>query len=101
MNSAQSGSAVQIYPTADSNLFVRYFWNSTGNSVQRLVNSNSVATTMANNVTNSLIFSAQNFAGTVLTNNQNNRVISMMLQFFQVDYPAGQSGSTKSDNFYQ
>src|SRR6267154_2685961 len=36
VNSAQFGNALQIYPSSDSNLFVRYFWRSNDNSVQRL-----------------------------------------------------------------
>ena len=101
VNSPQKGTSLQIYPTSDTNYFVRYFWNATDLTVKRLVSSNSVPTTMATSVTNQAIFSAQDFAGNVLTNNQNNRVISMTLQFFQADNLLGASGTKSSSDFFQ
>ncbi len=101
VNTSQSGSALQIYPTTDTNFYVRYFRNSSDNTVKRYVNSNGVASTMATCVTNQNLFSAQDYAGNVLTNNQNNRVIAMTLQFFQVEYPGGASRSSNSADFYQ
>jgi hypothetical protein len=38
---------------------------------------------LADSVTNTLPFSAQDFSGTVLTNNNNNQVIHLTLEFYQ------------------
>jgi hypothetical protein len=101
VNTAQSGTAVQIYPSADTNLFVRYYYDSGDRTVKRLVNSNTFVKTMASSVTNSTIFRAEDYAGNVLTNNQNNRVISMLLQFYQKEYPSGTNSSRNASDFFQ
>jgi hypothetical protein len=97
VNTNQIGSAIQIYPDSDTNVFIRYFWSS-NQTVKRLVskyNTNTVST-MATKVTNSFIFQAEDYQGTPLTNNQNNRVIAMTLNFYQPEYPGG----TKGSDFY-
>ena len=104
LNSSQSGNAIQIYPDTDTNYFVRYFWNSSDQSVKRLVSqnkTNNTLSTIATSVTNQMIFSALDYAGNVLTNNQNNRVISMTLQFYQKEYPTGSKASGNASDFYQ
>lgn len=80
-NKKQNGSAIQVYPTFNTNQFIRYFWDAGDNSVKRWVSTSSNATVLASGVTNDLIFAAQDFAGNILTNNQNNRVIEMELKF--------------------
>jgi len=97
INTNQVGSAIQIYPDSDTNVFIRYFWNS-NQTVSRLVskyNTNTVST-LATKVTNSIIFQAEDYAGKLLTNNQNNRVIAMTLHFYQPEYPGG----SKASDFY-
>jgi hypothetical protein len=42
---------------------------------------------VANFVTNLIPFRAENYLGQVLTNNQNNRVIRMNLEFYQWEFP--------------
>lgn len=104
VNSAQSGNAIQIQPDTDTNYFVRYFWNASDQTVKRLVSqnkTNSTLSTIATSVTNQIIFSAQDYTGHVLTNNQNNRVISMTLQFYQKEYPSGSKASGNASDFYQ
>src|SRR4051812_8540867 len=104
VNSPQSGNAIQIQPESDTNYFVRYFWNASDQTLRRLVSqnkTNSSISTIATSVTNQVIFSAMDYLGNVLTNNQNNRVISMTLQFYQKEYPAGKRASGNASDFYQ
>ena len=104
INTLQSGNSIQIYPDTDTNYFVRYFWDSYDQTVKRLVSqnkTNNTISTIARSVTNQVIFSAMDYAGNVLTNNQNNRVISMTLQFYQKEYPAGNKPSGSASDFYQ
>ena len=42
---------------------------------------------IVNAVSNSVVFSSEDANGTVLTNHQNNRVIGMVLQIYQLDDP--------------
>jgi hypothetical protein len=101
-NTNQVGNAIQIYPDSNTNIFIRYYLDTTAKTVNRWVNSNSVVSIMASSVTNQSIFSAQNFAGVVLTNNQNNRVIGMTLEFYQKEYPnGGLTNATRSSDFFQ
>lgn len=100
-NSQQIGSAIQIYPTTDTNTFVRYFWDATDKQLKRTTNGASAVSIVANSITNQLVFSAENFQGTILTNNENNRVIGLTLQFYQIQYPIVMIGPGQFYDFYQ
>jgi hypothetical protein len=97
----QGGSALQIHPTADMNSFIRYFWDADERKVKRTSSSSDSVTVVANSVSNALVFTSEDFAGNVLTNNQNNRVIGMTLQFYQIQYPAIAVGPGSLYDFYQ
>ena len=96
----QQGTAIQVYATTNTNTFVRYYWSSVG-KLRRTTNNATGDDVMASSVTNSLIFTSENYAGTVLTNNQNNRVIGVTLKFKQLAYPVINIGSSNYYDFYQ
>jgi prepilin-type N-terminal cleavage/methylation domain-containing protein len=81
----QQGNALQIYPTTDTNSFTVYFVNPADETFRQTVvtpgGTNTVI--LADSVTNTMAFSAQDFSGNVLTNNENNRVIHLTLEFYQ------------------
>jgi prepilin-type N-terminal cleavage/methylation domain-containing protein len=79
----QTGSALLIQPTSNTNNFVIYYLNPPDQSFRRVVTSTASTTILAQTVTNSTIFCAQDFQGNALTNNQNNHVIHATLEFFQ------------------
>jgi type II secretory pathway pseudopilin PulG len=97
----QSGSALQIYASTNTNSFVRYYWNSATNQLERTPNGNSAFTVVANFITNSAIFSAEDAFGNILTNSRNNRVISLKLRFYQMQYPIVRIGAGNYYDFYQ
>jgi type II secretory pathway pseudopilin PulG len=101
MNSIQQGSAVQIYPTGDTNTFIRYFWDARDQQLKRTTNGSSAVSIVANSITNALVFTAEDCNGTTLTNNQNNRVIGLTLQFYQIQYPIVLIGPGQYYDFYQ
>ena len=101
INTAEQGNALQVYPTTDTNNFIRYFWDATDNTLKRTTNGSSAMTIVANSISNSLVFTAENYAGTVLTNNQNNCVIGLNLQIYQLDYPVTQIGPGKFYDTYR
>lgn len=100
VNKEQRGSAVQIYPTIQTNQFIRYFWDSSSRQLMRTTNGSS-AVSIANSITNKFIFTAEDFAGNLLTNNQNNRVVGLTLQFYQIQYPIVRIGPGEFYDFYQ
>lgn len=99
-NAPQRGGALQVYPTASTNVFVRYFLDG-DQKLKRVASGVAGATVVAAAITNQTVFTAEDFSGTTLTNNENNRVIGLSLQFFQLQYPAVSIGPGSLYDFYQ
>ena len=79
---AQTGNGLMIYATTNTNSYVLYFLNYTNQSFIRFTTDSQVNTVVAQNVTNSVIFRSQDYLGNVLTNNQNNHVVTCSLRFY-------------------
>jgi len=79
----QQGSGLLIYPSTNAANFIIYFVNPFDQTFRRTTSTPGSATILAESVTNALVFSAQDFLGKVLTNNVNNRVIHLNLEFHQ------------------
>ena len=81
----QSGSGLLIYPSANPASFTIYFVNADDQTFRRTVGQPSGTNTviLADSITNTLAFSAQDFSGTILTSAANNRVIHVLLEFYQ------------------
>lgn len=97
----QEGNAVQIYPTTNLAEFVRYYHDPDDQALKRLESSTGVPRIIASSVTNHLVFSSEDASGQVLTNNQNNRVIGLALEFYQIQYPVMKIGPDEFYDFYQ
>jgi type II secretory pathway pseudopilin PulG len=98
---SQRGRAIQIYPTTNYNNFVRYFWDSTDRRLKRTTNGLTYVYIVANSISNEMVFTSEDHVGNVITNNQNNRVIGVTLQFYQLQYPATPIGPGGLYDFYQ
>ena len=79
---AQAGSAVQIFPTTNTTRYTLYYHDA-DNTMKKWDTDKRSETTLANNITNQFVFKATDYNGNVLTNNENNRVIEISLQFHQ------------------
>jgi prepilin-type N-terminal cleavage/methylation domain-containing protein len=79
----QQGTGLLIYPTTNQANFVIYFVNPADKTFRRTTSTPGSATVIAEAVTNAVVFRAQDHLGNVLTNNQNNRVIHLNLEFQQ------------------
>ena len=97
----QRGSAVQIYPSSNMTTFVRYYWDGPTRRLMRIASGANAPLVVANCVSNEMVFASEDFAGNVLTNSQNNRVIGLTLQFFQIQYPVQPIGPGGLYDFYQ
>ena len=100
VDTPQRGSAIQIYPTTDTNTFVRYYRDS-DQKLKRIATGETNALVIANAISNVVVFTSEDFTGTVLTNNENNRVIGLALQFYQLEYPAVSVGPGNLYDYYQ
>ena len=101
VNASQSGSAIQIHPTTNLNSFVRYFWDVADNKLKRTTNGASSVSVVAHAISNQMVFTSEDYRGVILTNNENNRVIGLTLQFYQLQYPAVSIGPGNYYDFYQ
>ena len=99
--SAQSGSALQLYPTTNYNQFIRYFWDATDKKLKRTTNGMTSTYVVANSVSNEFVFRAEDYLGNLMSNNFNNRVIAMDLRFYQIQYPITPVGPGNYYDFYQ
>ena len=90
---AQQGNSLMIYPTADTNSYILYFLNAPDQTFRRLIRQTNTALVpqtnmlkLAFSVTNTTIFSAQDFSGNVLSNlsdAQGAGLIHIKLEFYQ------------------
>jgi len=82
----QQGPGLQIYPTTNTASYSIYFVNPSDQTFRQTVGIRGVSTntiTLADSVTNTMAFSAQDLSGNILTNNLNSRVIHLTLEFYQ------------------
>lgn len=100
-NQPHLGNAVQIYATTNTSSFVRYYLDANEDCLKRVASGNTNVQVIANYVTNAFAFRAEDFRGNVLTNNQNNRVIRMILEFYQWEYPTVTTGTNGLYDYYR
>jgi len=95
----RQGNAIQIYPEQGTNLFIRYFLDSGDRNLKRMTNNGGAATVVASAInSNTVVFTAEDFAGRPLTNDQNNMAIRVSLQYLQM---AGSSTPIGPANYYK
>ena len=95
------GNAVEIYPTTNLTDYVICYLDTT-TSTNRLMLYNSVLGTtndLCDYITNLMVFDAEDGYGNILTNNQNNRVIGITMQFSEWEYPIARIGGTNFNHF--
>jgi prepilin-type N-terminal cleavage/methylation domain-containing protein len=100
-NQPQLGNALQIYPTANTNSFVRYFLDMGDQKLKRKANAGGRIEVIASYITNLNVFRAEDCAGNVLTNDDNNRVINMTLDFYQWEFPVARVGAGAYYDYYR
>lgn len=103
---SQVGNSILIYrsdynATNNSNSLIRYFLNSSNQLIRLESNSLSGSDLVASSITNKDVFSAVDVAGNTFTVNDNNLVISVKLQFYEIRYPVVTIGSNQLFEFYQ
>ena len=90
-NQPQVGNALRIYPTTNATPYIYYYQDSFNSTLQMRPISSSNEQTIATMVTNTTVFSMENFSGMVLSNNANNAVLSMLLQMLRPSDKSGMS----------
>jgi type II secretory pathway pseudopilin PulG len=96
----QFGNSLLIHPTTNTNTYIRYYWDKNALAVQRITDGSAKVWTIAKAVSNEWIFTAEDYLGNPLTNNANNRVIAVKLDFFETQYPRKTVGSGGFYEYY-
>lgn len=97
----QQGSSIRVYPGTNTNSFIVYFRDSSDSKLKRAVTNGVTPKIIAEYLTNTVLFTSENFGGTVLTDSQNNRVIGVSLKFYQIQYPVTTIGQGGYFDYYQ
>lgn len=103
----QQGNAIQVYradwhATTNSNSWVRYYRDTTTSFVMRKPGPSAAPQLVAEYVTNAVVFTATDHTGTnVLTENDNNAIIDVKMQFYQLRYPQITIGTNQFFEFFQ
>ena len=97
----QVGNAVEVYASTNTNFWVRYYWDSSDQKLQRATNGARTASVIATAVSNSTVFSAEDYSGNPLTNSVQDFVIGLNLQFYQLQYPSVSIGPGHLFDYYQ
>ena len=93
LSDPRQGNALQIYPQAGGTNFVRYYLDPASQTLKRVASDGTNIQTIASFITNQVVFCAEDCAGNILTNDQNNRIIRMTLEFYQWEFPIAQVGA--------
>ena len=83
VTNALRGNAIRIRPASNTNQFVYYYRDASANKLMKMALGSTVPVTQVQNVTNTVLFTLEDFAGNVLTNVQNNMTMGLFLQMRQ------------------
>ena len=95
---AQQGRAIQIFPTTNQSLWIRYFYLTNSSELRRVTASNNTPQLIASYVTNAVLFAKEDYLGNTLTADTGNSAVNVRLQFYQLTYPMTKVGT---NNFYE
>lgn len=100
-NGYQEGNAIEIYPTTNSTPYLICYSDTTTGTNQLMLYNSSLGTVqqVAGYITNQIVFDAEDLYGNILTNNQNNRVIAIKMQFSQWAFPIARIRGTNFNEF--
>jgi hypothetical protein len=100
LNIVQQGNALRITPGTNTD-FIQYYWDSADKKLKRTTTGASAALVVANSISNSMVFTLEDFQGKPLTNTQNNFVVGLKLEFYQLDFPDVAIGPGQLFDYYQ
>jgi prepilin-type N-terminal cleavage/methylation domain-containing protein len=113
----QIGSALLLFPTTDQTFGQIFYQNQSASNLCSVlitnipVGTNGLGLTITGSVgspatntlfvTNHLVFQAEDYRGNVLSDNSNNRVIHVTLQFCMLEYPVAGIGTNQMYDYYE
>lgn len=97
----QQGSSLQIYESTSTNDYVRYYFDAASNELRRSASDEDNYEVIAQDLTNSIIFKAEDHLGNVLTESAQSYVMHVTLQFYQYRYPLTGVGPGHYYDYYK
>jgi type II secretory pathway pseudopilin PulG len=92
----QTGNALRIYPTTNTNAVVFYVLDPSRKTLRREARPKGGSVIVATGVTNTVAFTAENYRGIVCTNEIDNFVVGLTLQFDHIN----QAGTKVAEGSY-
>jgi prepilin-type N-terminal cleavage/methylation domain-containing protein len=99
--SLQQGTALQLSTSANTNSFIRYYFDVGSQKLCRVQSSNLTPVTIADHLTNSLYFASENYRGDSVSDLSYKYLIHVTLQFSQYQYPLTKVGPNYYYNYYK
>ncbi len=80
-NSLRQGNSIQIYPTAGTNNYIRYFLDTNAQSLKAVASGVTNVINLADAITNKMPFTSEDTFGNVVSNEQPWEIVGVKLQF--------------------
>jgi prepilin-type N-terminal cleavage/methylation domain-containing protein len=84
---AQQGTALKVHLTTDTNSYALYCFDTTRCQLRRVHTGETGSKLIAEHLTNSMYFRAENYRGAIQTDLTHKGVINVVMQFFQYQFP--------------
>jgi prepilin-type N-terminal cleavage/methylation domain-containing protein len=97
----QQGTALQISFTTDTNSYVRYYFVTNASELRRIQTGVAGYDVVAQFLTNSVSFRAEDHLGNVLTDGTHSYTIRTVMQFYQYMYPLTRVGPGYLYDYYK
>jgi hypothetical protein len=99
--SPQQGNAIQLSLTPDPEAYIRYYFDTSKGLLLRKTAVKERPEVIAEHLTNSMYFQAEDYRGNVQTDLSHKGVINAMLQFHQYQYPVTKVGPGNYYDYYK
>ncbi len=97
----QSGNALQVCLTANTNTYICYYFNTSLQQLIRWQKGTSGSYVIAQYLTNTMAFNAEDYLGNAATTRSYKNVIHVIFQFWQYQYPTTRVGPNSYYDFYK
>jgi hypothetical protein len=97
----QKGNAIKLSMTTDTNQYYLYYFDTNSRALFRGHSGSTAKTCLAQYLTNTMYFQAQNYRGDVQTDLTHKGVINVVMQFCQYQYPITKVGPGYFYDYYK
>ena len=97
----QQGNALQFSLTANTNVFIRYYFETNNARLCRMASGVSGCKVIANYLTNSMFFRAEDYRGSNVTDLAYKYVVQVAMEFCQYQYPLTRVGPGYYYDYYR